>query len=198
MSKENLIKKIPNLFTLANLTSGVIALLVAVFYQTQEAITISCILIFCGVVFDFFDGFFARKLNAQSPIGKELDSFADAITFGVSPIAICLTLHYMVHDNSVLFIEILIATFYIMCAVYRLARYNTTQSSGYFEGIPTTLSGGLLALFVLVSNYTLVPNGFDQVYTIAGYVIGIALGLGMISKFRVRKLRKKPVEEVTE
>ncbi len=190
MNKEKLVKMIPNMFTLVNCMCGVIALLVAVFYKTQTSIGIACGLIFLGMMFDFCDGFLARKLDAQSPIGKELDSFADAITFGVAPITVCLTLHYMVHNDTMWFFEILIATFYIVCAVFRLARYNTTESKPYFEGIPSTLSGGIMALFVLVSNYTFALTN-SNVYTICGYVLAILLGIGMISKFRVNRLGKK-------
>lgn len=195
MNKEKMIKLIPNIFTICNAMCGMIALLVAVFYKTQTSIAIACGLILCGMLLDFCDGFLARKLNAQSPIGKELDSFADAITFGIAPITVCLTLHYMVHNETMWFFEILIATFYVMCAVYRLARYNTTESKGYFEGIPSTLSGGIMALFVLISNYTLAVSDFNNVYTILGYSLALLLGLGMISKFRVNRIGKKKTKE---
>ena len=75
------IKAIPNVLTLVNLALGVIGILFALNGEISGA----CYLIWAAVVFDFFDGFAARILRAQSPIGKQLDSLADLVSFGVLP-----------------------------------------------------------------------------------------------------------------
>lgn len=72
---------IPNIFTAANLLSGALAIL----FTLMGRIDIAPFLIFLGALFDFFDGFIARKLNLAGELGKQLDSLADMITFGLAP-----------------------------------------------------------------------------------------------------------------
>ena len=72
---------IPNLFTAANLLSGVFSIIFAL----MGRIDLAPFLIFAGAIFDFFDGFLARKLNQSGELGKQLDSLADMITFGLAP-----------------------------------------------------------------------------------------------------------------
>src|SRR5690606_38110138 len=74
-------KQIPNLLTCLNLLSGCIAV---VFVMAGEVQT-GCYLVFLAALFDFFAGFAARALNAWSPIGKELDSLAAVVSFGLVP-----------------------------------------------------------------------------------------------------------------
>ena len=82
--KSQLLKKhIPNAITCCNLISGCIAIAFAVHGAYQQALWA----IIAGAVFDFFDGMTARLLHVSSPIGKELDSLADVVTFGVAPAA---------------------------------------------------------------------------------------------------------------
>ncbi|MFR1987293.1 MAG: CDP-alcohol phosphatidyltransferase family protein [Prevotellamassilia sp.] len=79
-------KHIPNLLTCSNLISGCIA----TYYAFCGEYQVAFLLIMLGATFDFFDGFAARLLHVASPIGKELDSLADDITFGFAPAAIVL------------------------------------------------------------------------------------------------------------
>lgn len=81
-------KHIPNLLTCSNLISGCIA----TYYAFCGEYQIAFLLIMLGATFDFFDGFAARLLHVASPIGKELDSLADDITFGFAPAAIVFSL----------------------------------------------------------------------------------------------------------
>ena len=74
-------KHIPNMITCCNLISGCIAIMYALYGEPKMAL---CWIII-GAVFDFFDGMTARLLHVSSPIGKELDSLADDVTFGVAP-----------------------------------------------------------------------------------------------------------------
>ncbi|MBO4753436.1 MAG: CDP-alcohol phosphatidyltransferase family protein, partial [Bacteroidales bacterium] len=77
-------KHIPNMITCSNLISGCIATVMAIYGNP----TLALLWIVVGAVFDFFDGMTARLLHVSSPIGKELDSLADVVTFGVAPSAI--------------------------------------------------------------------------------------------------------------
>jgi CDP-diacylglycerol--serine O-phosphatidyltransferase len=84
MSKESFnhsLFNISNLFTASNLLCGIVAIICTL----SGRIEIAPFLIFLGAIFDFFDGFLARKLNVSSELGKELDSLADMITFGLAP-----------------------------------------------------------------------------------------------------------------
>ncbi|MDD3743303.1 MAG: CDP-alcohol phosphatidyltransferase family protein, partial [Lentimicrobiaceae bacterium] len=74
-------KEIPNIITLCNLLSGALA----VIFALDGSLLIAVALVGLAAVFDFFDGFVARLLNVKSPLGKELDSLADVISFGLAP-----------------------------------------------------------------------------------------------------------------
>lgn len=78
-------KHIPNTLTCCNLLSGCMAVITAFSGNAWHTL----LWVVCGAVFDFLDGFSARLLKAYSPLGKELDSLADLITFGLSPAVLC-------------------------------------------------------------------------------------------------------------
>ena len=87
----NAIKRnIPNIITLTNLFCGLCAIL----FAFEGNLTVSSVFIFCGALFDFFDGLIARVLKVSGELGKQLDSFADSVTFGVAPGMILFQLFY--------------------------------------------------------------------------------------------------------
>ena len=77
----SIVKQIPNTITCCNLISGCVSIL----FLCHERVLWASAMIFVAAVFDFFDGFAARALNAKSPIGGELDSLSDVVSFGVAP-----------------------------------------------------------------------------------------------------------------
>jgi CDP-diacylglycerol---serine O-phosphatidyltransferase len=126
-----IIRQIPNLITLGNLCFGLAGLY---FAFGGEFITASyCIWI--AAVLDFLDGFAARLLNVQSPIGAQLDSLADVITFGVLPAFLCFHMINSLGGENYLAISALIIA---PLSAYRLAKFNvdTTQTNS-FSGLPT-------------------------------------------------------------
>ena len=131
-------KHIPNSITCCNLISGCIA---TAFAFTGD-IKVALLWIIIGAVFDFFDGMTARLLHVSSPIGKELDSLADDITFGVAPSTIIFTqLQLMSYPE---FLEplrpYLPFVAYIMAAfsALRLAKFNLDERQALgFIGLPT-------------------------------------------------------------
>lgn len=145
-------KQIPNLITLCNLSSGLIALMYAFNTHYQMAFVWVCI----GIFFDFWDGFFARILKAQSPLGLQLDSLADMVTSGVVP---GLVMYQMLSDIAMnqeeynlssenFYLGILpFAGFLItLGSCYRLAKFNVdTRQTDSFIGLPTPAN----ALFIL-------------------------------------------------
>ena len=86
-------KHIPNTITCCNLISGCIA----TYFAFQANFQLAFAFIIIGAVFDFFDGFAARLLHVSSPVGKELDSLADCISFGMAPAAVLLNVYYARH-----------------------------------------------------------------------------------------------------
>lgn len=141
---QSIKNQIPNLLTLANLLCGTLMIISA--FQLQF-VTVAWLAV-AALVFDFLDGTAARLLKVSSPMGKELDSFADMVSFGVAPAMVLYNywenelfdgagdrlfgLPYL--DDVVVFFPLLIAAF----AGYRLAKFNISeQSNDYFSGLPT-------------------------------------------------------------
>lgn len=132
-------RHIPNAITCCNLLCGCLATGCAFASIFNAEYTYAFGLIILGAVFDFFDGFTARLLGVSSPIGKELDSLADVITFGFAPATIAFSLLYQYTPifeqiSYVAFAAFLIAAF----SALRLAKFNldSRQSMG-FIGLPT-------------------------------------------------------------
>lgn len=168
-------KHIPNLFTCLNLFSGCVACVMA-FNGLYFWVVFFVIL---GSIFDFFDGFLARLLNAPSAIGKELDSLADMISFGMAPSLIVFrylsdniddTTFCHLH-NFVPYIAFLLAIF----SALRLAKFNIdARQSTSFIGLPTPAN----ALFWISLCYGL-NNKFDAsptiIYTVLALIIIFSL-----------------------
>ena len=125
-------KHIPNTITCCNLISGCIAIV----YAINGIPSLALIWIIAGAVFDFFDGMSARLLGVSSPIGKELDSLADVVTFGVAPSCILFDFLCSFHQHIILlpFAAFLIAAF----SALRLAKFNLDErQTTSFIGLPT-------------------------------------------------------------
>lgn len=133
---QRFIHFIPNLLTLTNLFLGCIGIV----YAFENKIYYSAWLILAAAIIDFFDGFVARALKAASPIGKELDSLANAVTFGILPGMIYYYFLKMAFASQneafdtpeyFLFVAFLIP----LCGAYRLAKFNTTNQEMEFRGL---------------------------------------------------------------
>lgn len=128
----NIKKHIPNTITCCNLISGCIA----TYYAFQSAFELALLFIIIGAVFDFFDGMSARLLGVSSPIGKELDSLADDITFGFAPSAIVFSYLSTFHQHVFLlpYLAFIMAAF----SALRLAKFNLDERQAMgFIGLPT-------------------------------------------------------------
>src|SRR4030042_4615880 len=112
---------IPNLFTYLNIICG----FASIIYVIDQNINISGIFILLGMLFDFLDGFSAKLLKHHSELGKQIDSFADMLTFGVSPIVLVYASN-ITHINWIYKISLLI---YFTGIIYRLSRYNMEPES---------------------------------------------------------------------
>lgn len=151
-------KHIPNTLTSCNLISGCIAIVFALSANYTMALTF----IVVGAVFDFFDGMSARLLGVSSPIGKELDSLADVVTFGVAPSSmiytLLLTLSKSGWNETLTFAIPYVAFVMAAFSALRLAKFNLDErQTTSFIGLPTPAN----ALFwgaLIVGN----ENVFDE------------------------------------
>jgi CDP-diacylglycerol---serine O-phosphatidyltransferase len=172
-------KMIPNMFTLGNLYCGFLSIGFAANGQFNNA----AILILIGMMLDSMDGRLARMLKADSQLGKELDSLADIVTFGVAPSFLVYYTYF--HQFGIL--GTLVAGLFPLFGAYRLARFNisTDKSSlNYFIGVPITAAGGILAILTLFGD--LIPN-------IVTTVVFTALGFLMVSRIRIPSFKEVPL-----
>lgn len=187
-------------FTLGNAVSGVGALFATMSYlQSQQVwhLLVACALVPLALAFDVFDGRIARWRQASSAMGRELDSLADVISFGVVPAAIAYSAGMQgLWDRLVL-------GFFVACGVSRLARYNVTAEKlsegsdkvAYFEGTPIPTSIVLVALVAAAAwqgaigaelwGGMLKLGGFELHPLVLLYFISGSL---MVSRIRIPKL----------
>lgn len=131
-------KHIPNLISLANAFFGSLSIYYVLRFQDLDLAIIFMIL---AAVMDFFDGFSARKLQAFSPLGKDIDSLCDVISFGMAPATMM-----AVALESIGFCAPIIALIVVPASVYRLAKFNhDTRQSISFIGLPTPANALFLA-----------------------------------------------------
>ena len=158
-------RNIPNSLTCCNLICGCIATGCAFYGQYHYAV----LMIIIGAVFDFFDGMVARALNVSSDIGKELDSLADVVTFGVAPSTIIFYLFHEVHCPEMLLPikEYLPYTAFLMAAfsALRLAKFNLDERQHQqFIGLPTPANALFWGSLVLGEHAFLVSLKFNAVF----------------------------------
>ena len=148
-------KHIPNTITCCNLISGCIA----TYFAFMGIYYLALLFIVIGAVFDFFDGMVARLLHVSSPIGKELDSLADDITFGFAPSAIIFSYlsSFHIHAPFVPFLAFVMAAF----SALRLAKFNLDERQALgFIGLPTPAEGleWIILIGTFVSCYLLIAE----------------------------------------
>jgi CDP-diacylglycerol---serine O-phosphatidyltransferase len=190
-------KHIPNFITSLNLTSGFAAI---IFASNGELITASW-LILAAMIFDFLDGFSARLLKAYSDIGKELDSLADVVSFGVAPGIIIYKLLYeslaptgvMISGfESVKFTLIMILPAIMpIFAALRLAVFNldSTQATS-FKGLPTPANAIAVISVVIAGHYSEAPLLGSLTATPLSIVLfTLCLSLLMVSRIPLLSLK---------
>lgn len=146
---RNVVRQIPNFITILNLVSGIIAL----FFAIDGHLIWAGIFICAAAIFDFLDGMAARLLNAQSEVGKQLDSMADLVSFGIAPGAILFTLlkfslfetNLPIYDLPARWYEWIMLSTSLLVPVFgavRLARYNAApKEESFFRGLPIPANG---------------------------------------------------------
>ena len=186
-----ILKNIPNLLTCLNLIVG----LMSISFSFQGNLVFGTILIFSGLFIDFFDGFFARFLNAYSEFGKQLDSLADLVTFGIAPSIITYQLiHYKIFDEYMLenlntnFSIAYFAFIFPVFGAIRLAKFNLdTQQKESFIGLPIPAAGIFLASLSFYDK-TIVST---HILLLCLFTLSILL----VSKIRLFSLKIKKYEQ---
>lgn len=180
-------KHIPNTITCCNLVSGC----VAIAYAFSGNIELSFTWIIIGAVFDFFDGMSARLLNVSSPIGKELDSLADVVTFGVAPSTILFSELSVMSYPAILepLRSILPFTAYIMAAfsALRLAKFNLDERQTLgFIGLPTPANALFWGSLIIGAGKWLETTPFMVFFLLGGILISSWLMVSEIPMFALK------------
>jgi len=168
---------IPNVFTFINLSCGVISILSVM----DEKYAMAGVFILLAGLVDRYDGRIARFLNVSSDLGKELDSLADLVSFGVAPsilVYILFNLESFGPNGLLGYASLLL---FPICGAYRLARFNTAEFDGSFTGVPITIVGCFMAIFSLLS-LKVATSIYVAVFLM---IIGSYL---MVSKIKLKKV----------
>lgn len=162
---------LPNIITCCNLLCGCLA----VFFGLQGQIGTASLYIILGAVFDFFDGMTARALNISGPIGKELDSLADMVTFGVAPSVLCyqILLTYQMGTAWLPLLAFIMAAF----SALRLAKFNCDERQTLsFIGLPTPANALLWIGLVHLNQFEAVHDVLNGwVYLVAMVILSYLL-----------------------
>lgn len=191
-----IMKHIPNLITSLNMVSGFIAIISA----ARGDVLLASWFIVAAMIFDFLDGFAARLLGAYSDIGKELDSLADVVSFGVAPAIIIFELlnstisdYFLIRERIFHSIVMFIPSIMPVCAALRLAIFNTDPSqSTSFRGLPTPANAFAVITLAFAANYSdqaLSKTFIDTPLILLIYTV--ILSLLMISRIHLFSLKIK-------
>lgn len=175
-------QSIPNLLTVTNLIMGILSILLMVGEVSANTRRAACAMILIGVIADALDGKMARCLDAESEIGKQLDSFADCITFGLAPMVVL----YSFEELQGSLILMLAFVVYPMAGVFRLARFNLGDFKDFFLGLPITAAGAISALYTLFLSFTVHFYG-SELAPFTALILFILAGF-MISTLRIPRI----------
>src|SRR5690606_34688958 len=160
-----------NMLTIGNMAFGGAALMAAL----NGAYSFSVLFIFIAAFLDRFDGIVARKFNQESELGKQLDSMSDILSFGVAPAILIYELVLTDFGLSGMVFTVI----YIASGAFRLARFNISESNGYFTGLPITAAGTVITLSFF---------GIAVIPPVIYMFLFMLCSLLMISTFTLRKV----------
>lgn len=177
---------LPNIITLANLLCGTVAVISMVSLPSAGALRVAFVLMLAAALFDFLDGFVARLTGQYSPVGAQLDSLADMVSFVVLPTIIAMKIYYLAGGYGAWSAVMLLIT---ACGALRLARFNVSDDQKReFVGLPVPAC----ALFVGAFGWYMSGRvGFPAAAWMQWAVLaaGAALALLMVSPVRMFSLK---------
>jgi CDP-diacylglycerol---serine O-phosphatidyltransferase len=181
---------IPNSLTLGNMLLGFISLIYSSL-GTQQGYFIAGFLICTASLLDGLDGPAARALKVTSPLGKELDSLADCVAFGIAPGFLSYNAYLAgIHEpffTMPIDLGMLIAAIFPICAAYRLARFNILSESSLLTGLPSPAAGIIIALMPMIN---------IQMPKFIFALIFIIIGLLMVSTVKYKKPNSYIIENI--
>lgn len=197
MSEKNFFSFVPNTITSLNAVSGALS----VIFAFEGNLPLAGILIFVAAVFDYLDGFSARMLKAYSAMGKELDSLADMVSFGLAPSVIAhRILRSLVIGDALLLdaaplqmVVVLLPLFMVALSGLRLAKFNIdTRQTESFIGLNTPSNAMVWASFPIILYFN--PNSVYSQIILNPWMIGvlvIVLSLLLVSELPMFSLKFK-------
>ena len=182
-------RSIPNTLTCLNLFSGCIACVMA--FEANYNLALAFIIL--SAVFDFFDGMMARLLNAHSPIGKDLDSLADDVSFGVAPSLIVFSLFKEMHyPASMEFIAPYMPYTAFLISVFsalRLGKFNIDpRQSSSFIGMPTPANALFWGSLTVGAHSFLISDSFNAAYL---FILVVIMSLLLVAEIPMFSLKFK-------
>lgn len=175
---RNLKMILPNMMTFTNLFCGIIAILSVT--NLNNGTTIASVFILLGAFIDRFDGKVARKFNAESALGEQLDSLADLISFGLAPAFVAWSMQL----SNVKIVGYIPVVIFVFAGAYRLARFNVAESKKCFVGMPITAAG----VFLSVHNIFMSTNHFASGASIKTSIIMLLLSYCMVCNIKIKKM----------
>ena len=179
---------LPNLFTLSSVLCGLYAILTCLHSTYDTDLSKACLAIFFGAFFDMADGRVARLTKTQSEFGVQLDSLADAVTFGVAPAVLAYS--WGLRDLGLP--GGLFCFAFLACGLIRLARFNvlaanSTEQDPYFLGVPIPLAAGTIISLI----WTFIQFDFlrEKTHTVVSAFM-LFLAVLMVSNVRYRNFKK--------
>lgn len=168
----------PNLITAANISAGFLSMLAASEGQFRGAVY----LLMLAVLLDLFDGKVARRLNATSEFGQEMDSFSDAVSFCAAPAFLAHAAILRPLGST----GVIVALAYLLAGVLRLARFNLTtdahSKARSTTGVPTPVGAGYVMALVLMR---------DQIPVAVAALVVLILAALMVSRLPLPEFRGK-------
>jgi CDP-diacylglycerol--serine O-phosphatidyltransferase len=181
--RRRLLSLLPSMFTLLNMMSGFLSVLMAITGRPQFA----AVLIGISVVLDITDGAVARLVRSVTPFGLQFDSLADLVSFGVAPAILSFTV-LSGTDLNVAPVGLLASFLWLACAAIRLARFNVTidptADKRFFNGLPSPGAAGV----IIASVFAFPAPDTDGQRFVAVLVVAVPAML-MISSIRYRSFR---------
>lgn len=186
---------IPAMVTMGNMVAGFFSILLSAQYDPQlnnvDTLIMAGTLIFAASLFDVFDGAIARALNVESELGMQLDSLADAVSYGIAPGVIAYQAYfYKLPSFYGLSTGALLAALFPVCAIYRLARFNCEDTGTGFKGLPSPPAGIIIGMVpaLLISNNLILGQVFFTMPMAWFIPLFIITALLMVSSFDYSKL----------
>lgn len=184
-------KHIPNLITCLNLLSGALAIVYTFTEGAESWLPVYCIIL--AAVFDFFDGLVARALGVSSPIGKDLDSLADVISFGLAPAVLIFHALQLTGASFLAAVPVLLIA---PGAALRLAKFNNdTRQTTSFIGLPVPANALFwIGLYASLPSLALLIEGAARlwlIYVLVGILVYLMLSEIPMFSFKIKSWELK-------